>query len=57
VAVAGLGFCAGLRNVLLRVVLRALVRTLTLEEWNSLRDDIYAALHRGTAWEWAVRHH
>jgi phenylalanyl-tRNA synthetase alpha chain len=57
VAVARLGISPGQRNVLLRVVLRALERTLTHEECNTLRDDIYAALHRGTAWEWAVRHH
>jgi phenylalanyl-tRNA synthetase alpha chain len=56
-AVARLGISPGQRNVLLRVVLRALERTLTHEECNTLRDDIYAALHRGTAWEWAARHH
>jgi phenylalanyl-tRNA synthetase alpha chain len=56
-AVARMGVSPGQRNVLLRVVLRALERTLTHEECNTLRDDIYAALHRGTAWEWAARHH
>jgi phenylalanyl-tRNA synthetase alpha chain len=54
-AVARLGIAPGQKNVLLRVVLRALDRTLTHEECNQLRDDIYAALHRGTAWEWAAR--
>ncbi|MBL8911661.1 MAG: hypothetical protein JNM17_13300 [Archangium sp.] len=34
-------------NVLLRVVLRAVDRTLTTEECNQLRDDIYLALHEG----------
>jgi phenylalanyl-tRNA synthetase alpha chain len=54
-AVARMGIALGQKNVLLRVVLRALDRTLTHEECNSLRDAIYAALHRGTAWEWAAR--
>jgi phenylalanyl-tRNA synthetase alpha chain len=54
-AVARMGIAPGQKNVLLRVVLRALDRTLTHEECNSLRDAIYAALHRGTAWEWAAR--
>jgi phenylalanyl-tRNA synthetase alpha chain len=54
-AVARLGIAPGQKNVLLRVVLRALDRTLTHEECNVLRDDIYAALHRGTSWEWAAR--
>jgi phenylalanyl-tRNA synthetase alpha chain len=54
-AVARLGITPGQKNVLLRVVLRALDRTLTHEECNVLRDDIYAALHRGSSWEWAAR--
>lgn len=45
----------GQKNLLLRVVLRALDRTLTHAECNTLRDEIYAALHRGTVWEWAAR--
>jgi len=56
-AVKRMGICPGQKNVLLRVVLRALDRTLTHDECNTLRDDIYAALHRGTAWEWAARPH
>jgi len=55
VAVRRLGIAPGQKNVLVRVVLRALDRTLTHAECNTLRDDIYAALHRGTAWEWAAR--
>jgi len=42
------------KNVLLRVVLRHPTRTLTDEEANRLRDDIYAAVHEGTAWTWAA---
>jgi phenylalanyl-tRNA synthetase alpha chain len=43
------------KNVLLRVVLRDLSRTLTHAEANELRDDIYAAVHEGDAMEWAAR--
>lgn len=56
-AVKRLGISPGQKNVLVRVVLRALDRTLTHDECNTLRDDIYAALHKGTAWEWAARPH
>jgi phenylalanyl-tRNA synthetase alpha chain len=53
-AVKRLGISPGQKNVLLRVVLRALDRSLTHAECNELRDIIYAALHRGTAWQWAA---
>ncbi len=53
-AVKRLGISPGQKNVLLRVVLRALDRSLTHSECNELRDIIYAALHRGTAWQWAA---
>jgi phenylalanyl-tRNA synthetase alpha chain len=53
-AVARIGLLPGQKNVLLRVVLRDLDRSLTTEEANALRDDIYAALHRGTAHQWAA---
>lgn len=43
------------KNVLVRVVLRDLSRTLTHGEANELRDAIYAALHEGEAMEWAAR--
>jgi phenylalanyl-tRNA synthetase alpha chain len=48
-----LGMAAGQKNVLLRVVLRDLHRTLTAEEANELRDEVYAALHRGARHQWA----
>jgi phenylalanyl-tRNA synthetase alpha chain len=54
-AVRRLGISPGQKNVLLRVVLRALDRSLTHAECNALRDTLYAALHRGHAWEWAAR--
>jgi phenylalanyl-tRNA synthetase alpha chain len=42
------------KNVLVRVVLRDLDRTLRDEEANLMRDLIYTALHRGTVFHWAV---
>lgn len=41
------------KNVLLRVVLRELTRTLTHAEGNELRNAIYAAVHQGAVEEWA----
>jgi phenylalanyl-tRNA synthetase alpha chain len=54
-AIARLGIRPGHKNVLVRIVLRHLERTLTDEEANQLRDRIYAALHHGTAHQWAAR--
>lgn len=42
-------------NVLLRVVLRSVDRTLTHVECNRLRDAIYAAVHEGSTGQWASR--
>jgi phenylalanyl-tRNA synthetase alpha chain len=42
-------------NVLLRLVLRPLSGTLTDERANRLRDQVYAAVHRGPHQEWAAR--
>jgi phenylalanyl-tRNA synthetase alpha chain len=53
VAAARIGIGAGQKNVLLRVVIRDLDRTLTHAEANGLRDRVYAALHRGTSHQWA----
>jgi phenylalanyl-tRNA synthetase alpha chain len=49
-----MGLRPGQKNVLLRVVLRDLVRTLTAEQANALRDRIYAGLHEGGKHEWAA---
>jgi phenylalanyl-tRNA synthetase alpha chain len=54
-AVARLGIGPHQKNVLVRVVLRHLERTLTDEEANRLRDRIYAALHQGSVHQWAAR--
>ncbi len=50
---ARLGMAPGQNNVMLRVTLRDLERTLTHAEANQLRDAIYAALHRGSVHQWA----
>ena len=49
---ARMGVADGQKNVLLRLTLRALDRTLTDAEANLLRDEVYAALHQGARYEW-----
>jgi phenylalanyl-tRNA synthetase alpha chain len=51
-AIARLGARAGQKNVLLRIVLRDPARTLSDAEANTIRDRVYAAVHRGTAHQW-----
>jgi phenylalanyl-tRNA synthetase alpha chain len=53
---ARLGASPGQDNLLVRVVLRDLERTLTDQEANQLRDRIYAAIHQGAAHQWADEH-
>ena len=50
-----LGLQPGQKNLLVRLVLRAVGRTLTDSEANELRDEVYAAVHEGTRGEWAAR--
>jgi phenylalanyl-tRNA synthetase alpha chain len=50
---ARLGTEPGQVNLLLRVVLRPLGRTLTDAQANAVRDRVYAALHEGPHHEWA----
>jgi phenylalanyl-tRNA synthetase alpha chain len=52
-ATARIGLRPGQKNVLVRLVLRHPTRTLTAEEANRTRDDIYAAIHEGDVHEWA----
>ena len=52
-AIHRLGARPGQQNVLLRVVLRDLHRTLTSQDANALRNRIYRALHQGERREWA----
>jgi phenylalanyl-tRNA synthetase alpha chain len=40
--------------VLVRLVLRDLDRTLTDEDANRLRDEVYAAIHDGDVYTWAA---
>jgi len=56
-AAARLGARPGQRNLLVRVVLRSLERSLTDDEANALRDRIYAAVHQGTCHQWAIPPH
>ncbi|MGW4062433.1 PheS-related mystery ligase SrmL [Amycolatopsis sp. NPDC004747] len=50
---ARLGATPDQKNLLVRLVLRPLDRTLSDHEANVLRDRAYAALHRGSVHEWA----
>lgn len=52
-AVARLGARPDQRNLLVRVVLRRLDRSISDGEANELRDRIYAALHAGDRHQWA----
>jgi phenylalanyl-tRNA synthetase alpha chain len=49
-----LGIRRDQRNVLVRLILRPLDRTLTDAEANVLRDRVYAELHEGAVAEWAT---
>ncbi|MGI8792631.1 MAG: hypothetical protein ACR2H3_05555, partial [Acidimicrobiales bacterium] len=53
-AIARMGMRPNQVNLLVRVVLRDLDRTLTDAEANSLRDRVYAALHKGDNDEWTL---
>jgi phenylalanyl-tRNA synthetase alpha chain len=53
-AIRRLGARPGQQNLLVRVVLRDLEKTLTNESANSLRDRIYLAIHQGSEHQWAV---
>ncbi|HEU0035566.1 MAG TPA: hypothetical protein VFQ53_33375 [Kofleriaceae bacterium] len=53
-ALARLGADPEHDNVLVRLTLRALDRTLTHAECNALRDEVYAALHAGRVHQWAT---
>ena len=52
-AIGRLGAKQGQKNLLVRVVLRDLEKTLTNETASALRDRIYRALHQGTEYQWA----
>jgi phenylalanyl-tRNA synthetase alpha chain len=50
-----LGARPGQKNLLVRIVLRDLEKTLTNEAANALRDRIYRAIHQGTQYQWALQ--
>jgi phenylalanyl-tRNA synthetase alpha chain len=52
-AITRLGAGPGQKNLLVRIVLRDLDKTLTNKTANVLRDRIYRALHQGTQYQWA----
>jgi phenylalanyl-tRNA synthetase alpha chain len=52
-AIERIGIAPGQKNALIRLVIRHPSRALTSEEANALRDRVYAAVHEGTAWQWA----
>ena len=47
--------CIDQKNVLVRLVIRDLERTLTSHEANELRDRVYEMLHEGSVNSWAAR--
>lgn len=53
-AIDRMGMAPRHKNVLVRLVIRPLERTLTDDEANDLRDRIYATVHRGGRAEWTV---
>lgn len=53
-ATARLGARPEQRNLLVRVVLRRLDKSITDHEANELRDRIYASLHAGDKYQWAA---
>jgi phenylalanyl-tRNA synthetase alpha chain len=52
-ALARLGARPDQDNLLVRVVLRALDRTLTAATANLLRDRVYGAIHQGSVYQWS----
>jgi phenylalanyl-tRNA synthetase alpha chain len=52
-ALARLGARPEQDNLLVRVVLRGLDRTLTAAAANQLRDRVYAAIHQGSVYQWS----
>lgn len=56
-AVSRIGLRPGQKNVLVRIELSNVERTLTDDEANQLRDRIYAAIHQGTTHQWASEQH
>jgi phenylalanyl-tRNA synthetase alpha chain len=52
IAIKRLGIKTGQKNVLLRIVLRDLAKTLESEKANNIYNEIYQKIHKGTAGYW-----
>ncbi len=52
-AVERLGMTDGQKNMLLRIIIRPLERTLSDDDANCIRDRIYDAIHQGSNHQWA----
>ncbi len=50
-----LGMNEAQKNVLVRLDLRPIDRTLTDAEANGLRDEVYEAIHEGSTGQWTAR--
>jgi phenylalanyl-tRNA synthetase alpha chain len=53
-AIRRLGMTAEQKNLLVRIVIRPLDRTLCDEEANEIRDRVYDAIHQGSNQQWAT---
>ena len=54
-AIERLGMLPNQKNLLIRLVIRDLDRTLTDREANIIRDQIYESIHQGGVHQWAAR--
>ena len=54
-AIERLGMTDSQKNLLVRITIRPLERTLSDEEANSLRDRVYDAIHQGSNHQWSTR--
>jgi phenylalanyl-tRNA synthetase alpha chain len=54
-AIERLGMSAQQKNLLVRIIIRPLERTLSGEEARRIRDRVYGAIHRGSNHQWASR--
>jgi phenylalanyl-tRNA synthetase alpha chain len=52
---ARLGMDDSQKNVLVRITIRPVDRTLTDSEANMLRDHVYDAIHEGATGQWTTR--
>jgi phenylalanyl-tRNA synthetase alpha chain len=53
-AIERLGIAEGQKNLLVRIIIRPLERTLSDDDANRIRDRIYDAIHQGSNHQWAM---